>query len=91
MYYYFNCVLWCSVEGSGWSSEGLRTESVTKDGDNVTVTCSSNHLTSFAVLVDVGGAKVKQHIVRVHTCQKLNMFTVEPVLNNFVFGEPQTE
>ena len=59
---------------------------MTKDGDNVTVTCSSNHLTSFAVLVDVGGAKVKQHIVRVHTCQKLNMFTVEPVLNNFLFS-----
>ena len=45
-------------ESVRWSSEGLRTESVTRDGDTVTVTCSSNHLTSFAVLVDVGGARV---------------------------------
>ena len=45
-------------ESVRWSSEGLRTESVTRDGDTVTVTCSSNHLTSFAVLVDVGGAWV---------------------------------
>ena len=35
--------------------------SVTRDGDFVTVQCSSTHLTSFAVLVDVGGAQV-------HTC-----------------------
>ena len=56
-YTHFLC---CSVEGSGWSSEGLRTESVTREGNNVTVTCSSNHLTSFSVLVDVSGAKVKK-------------------------------
>ena len=49
-----------SVEESGWSTAGLRTESVTRDGNTVTVVCSSTHLTSFAVLVDVGGAKVCQ-------------------------------
>ena len=42
----------------GWSSEGLKTVSVTRVGDRVTVTCASSHLTSFAVLVDVGGAQV---------------------------------
>ena len=31
---------------------------MTREGDTVTVTCASTHLTSFAVLVDVGGAKV---------------------------------
>ena len=41
-----------------WSSEGLKTVSVTSVGDIVTVTCASSHLTSFAVLVDVGGAQV---------------------------------
>ena len=47
-----------SVEESRWSTEGLRTESLTRDGSSATITCSSSHLTSFAVLVDVGGAKV---------------------------------
>ena len=47
-----------SLEQSRWSTEGVRTESVTRDGDTVTVTCASLHLTSFAVLVDVGGAQV---------------------------------
>jgi len=35
----------------GWDSTGVTTISVT----NNTITCNSNHLTSFAVLVDVGG------------------------------------
>ena len=64
---------------------------MTRDGDTVTVTCSSNHLTSFAVLVDVGGAKVTTFCEGAYLCQILNMFSVEPVLNNIVFGEPQTE
>ena len=50
--------IWHRVEKSGWSTDGLRTESVTRDGNTVTVTCASFHLTSFAVLVDVGGAQV---------------------------------
>ena len=43
-----------------WSTDGLRTESVTRDGNTVTVTCASFHLTSFAILVDVGGAQVME-------------------------------
>ena len=31
---------------------------MTRVGDTVTVKCASSHLTSFAVLVDVGGAQV---------------------------------
>ena len=54
--YYFCCI--CSSEQSGWSPAGLETVSVTRVGDIVTVNCSSSHLTSFAVLVDVRGAQV---------------------------------
>ena len=38
--------------------DGLVTESVVRDGETVTVQCSSTHLTSFACLVDVGRAQV---------------------------------
>ena len=31
---------------------------MTRDGDTVTVICTSSHLTSFAVLVDVAGGQV---------------------------------
>ena len=31
---------------------------MSREGNTVTVNCSSTHLTSFAVLVDVGGAQV---------------------------------
>ena len=40
--------------------DGLVTESVVRDGGSVTVQCSSTHLTSFACLVDVGGAQVSE-------------------------------
>ena len=40
--------------------EGVTTVSVVRVGDIATVQCSSSHLTSFAVLVDVGGAKVSK-------------------------------
>ena len=52
-----------------WSTDGLRTESVTRDGNTVTVTCASFHPTSFAVLVDVGGAQVhgKLYTLSVYT------------------------
>ena len=43
----------CSgVAPGGWSSIGLSVQSV----DDQFITCSSNHLTSFAVLVDVSGS-----------------------------------
>ena len=46
-----------------WSTEGLTTEDVRRDGNTITVVCSSTHLTSFAVLVDVGGARVRIYII----------------------------
>ena len=47
-----------SLADSGWSVEGVTTERTTVSGGQSTVQCSSSHLTSFAVLVDVRGAKV---------------------------------
>lgn len=43
------------VGSGGWSSEGIRVISAVTRGNTTTVTCSSTHLTSFAVLVDVSG------------------------------------
>ena len=40
---------------------------MTRDGNTVTVTCASFHLTSFAVLVDVGGAQVHIYNIVVYT------------------------
>ena len=47
--------------------DGLVTESVVRDGETVTVQCSSTHLTSFACLVDVGRAQVSVCMC-VHVC-----------------------
>ena len=43
---------------SRWSTEGVRTVSLIREGNIVNITCSSSHLTSFAVLVDVRGSQV---------------------------------
>ena len=58
----FVCIILCThlsysvfprnIPDGGWSSVGLHVENLT----NMTITCSSAHLTSFAVLVDVSGA-----------------------------------
>ena len=47
-----------SLAESRWSTEGVKAVSLTREGNIVNITCSSSHLTSFAVLVDVGGAQV---------------------------------
>ena len=47
-----------SVGTGGWSIGGVTTDSVTTGGNSTVVQCSSTHLTSFAVLVDVGGLQV---------------------------------
>lgn len=46
------------IESSTWSTEGVTTVSVMEDseGKEFTVFCESNHLTAFAVLMDVTGA-----------------------------------
>ena len=48
-----------SIGTGGWSEEGL----TTAEFDGTSVMCSSNHLTSFAVLVDVTGPEDKISIL----------------------------
>ena len=47
-----------NVPNGGWSTVGLHVKNLT----NMAITCSSTHLTSFAVLVDVSGATHDQVI-----------------------------
>ena len=51
-----------SLAESGWSVEGVTTETETVEGDLSIIQCSSLHLTSFAVLVDVRGVQVRTHL-----------------------------
>ena len=51
-----------SLAESGWSGEGVTTETETVEGDLSIVQCSSLHLTSFAVLVDVREVQVRTHL-----------------------------
>ncbi len=47
------------VGSGGWVSDGVSTVGNDTDESTTTVQCSSTHLTSFAVLVDIGdGLKV---------------------------------
>ena len=49
----------CRVGNGGWMSDGVSTVGNATEGFTTTVQCSSTHLTSFAVLVDLGdGLKV---------------------------------
>jgi hypothetical protein len=58
------CVFWDfgnssdALAESGWSVEGVTTETETVEGDLSIIQCSSLHLTSFAVLVDVRGVQI---------------------------------
>ena len=51
-YFISSCTnVYSDVAPGGWSGDGLSVETI----NNQTITCSSTHLTSFAVLVDVSG------------------------------------
>ena len=82
MYYTWYMYI-CRSHKGRWSSEGLKTVSVTRVRDTATVTCASSHLTSFAILVDVGGAQVCCYVAKYygnfmisHTWQNLNSYYV---------------
>ena len=55
-----NCnVLFClliSVGNGSWGFDGMEMISTTTEDGMTTVNCTSTHLTSFAVLVDVSGS-----------------------------------
>ena len=47
----------CRIGDGGWAFDGIEMTSVTESDDGkMVVSCSSTHLTSFAVLVDVAGS-----------------------------------
>ena len=61
-YWYYYRYLWYqniihlhSVGNGSWESEGTTIVSNMTDGNTTSVQCLSTHLTSFAVLIDVGG------------------------------------
>ena len=50
------------IYSGGWDTEGVSVISI--DNNTATIICSSTHLTSFAVLVDVsGGHGVRNNVV----------------------------
>ena len=53
----FNCPLslFISVGNGRWAFDGIEMVSTTTEDGMTTVNCTSTHLTSFAVLVDVSG------------------------------------
>lgn len=53
-FFLFNFFL-CRIGNGGFVTDGVRTQSNFTQNNLTTVNCLSNHLTSFAVLVDVAG------------------------------------
>ena len=49
------CLLYYSVNGSGWSTSGLTVDFM----NDTHIRCLSTHLTTFAVLLDLTGNTVK--------------------------------
>ena len=66
----------------GWSSDGIQVISAVTKGNTTTVVCSSTHLTSFAVLVDVaGGLEVSDSVYRA-LCYEGRKFFLQPYPNS---------
>lgn len=64
----YSCAYWKFSDpvGSGfWAFDGVSMTSVEVRGDRMEVNCSSTHLTSFAVLVDVSGTLSEQNVTSV--------------------------
>ena len=53
----FSCVFF-DFDIRAFSTEGVQTRMVEAEDNRITFECTSNHLTSFAVLVNVGGVDV---------------------------------
>ena len=50
-----------SLGNGSWAISGVSTQNYSSSEDHTNVQCSSTHLTSFAVLVDVAGVLVVGH------------------------------
>ena len=62
-FHYF--ILFCvfRIGSGGWSTEGVARVTVSQSGNSTVVQCNSTHLTSFAVLVNVAGVQVSEHVL----------------------------
>jgi hypothetical protein len=74
-----------SLTDSGWSVENVTTDTITVLGDLSTVQCSSRHLTSFAVLVDIRGVKIQSKALSVVSYIGLSISTVFLILTIIFF------
>ncbi len=63
-----------SVGNGNWSTDGLETVHVITEESHTSVQCTSTHLTSFAVLVSVGGVGQVYESVRMNV---LVIFTLK--------------
>ena len=83
-YFYY-----CRVGNGGFVSDGVTTQSNISMNSLTTVTCLSNHLTTFAVLVDVAGVvcMFSYTIIRCSSCVILKYLTgitrIAPLDANF--------
>ena len=61
----FVCIF--SIGNGSWATFGVTTDVIKTFGNLTTVQCSSAHLTSFAVLVDVTGGLRVSSMINYHT------------------------
>ena len=52
---YSNLICISRLKNGSWSNAGVLTSSISNGNGTVSISCTSTHLTSFAVLVDVAG------------------------------------
>lgn len=75
MYAYINCVplsiFHCSVGTGSWGVEGVEMVDMSVVGEETTIRCRSNHLTSFAVLVIVSDGTIDDQVANRHILQLL--------------------
>ena len=87
--YLFNsCIILCiyRIGNSSWATSGVTTDDIRTVGNLTTVQCSSAHLTSFAVLVDVtGGLSVSSICNIMYT--KIRILTTLLFTTHFTFSQ----
>ena len=74
--------MYSSGDKSGYfSTDGITVTAI----NNSFVQCASNHLTSFAVLVDVSGVSRKDSILRIGSCKQIPyLMNVKTALNEII-------
>ena len=65
------CMHVCRLGNGNWATSGVTTDDIRTVGNLTTVQCSSAHLTSFAVLVDVTGGLSVSYMI---TCTRQHLY-----------------